>query len=44
VGWALGADGRKHFAGSALYSEAGHAVAVGRATWIELPRAALSVN
>jgi len=44
VGWALGADGRKHFAGSALYSEAGHAVAVGRATWIELPRAAVPVN
>ena len=35
--WAIGAEGRKHFAGTALYSAAGMPVAVARATWIEIP-------
>jgi hypothetical protein len=37
VGWALGVDGRKHYAGSALFSGGGKVVAVARATWFELP-------
>jgi hypothetical protein len=36
VGWPLRIDGRKRFAGSALYSQAGRCVAVGSATWIEV--------
>jgi len=35
VGWSLGADGRKHFAGTALYGGAGDVVGVARAVWIE---------
>lgn len=35
--WAIGVDGRKRFAGTALYSATGVAVAVARATWIEIP-------
>jgi hypothetical protein len=38
VGWRIGAEGRKHFAGTAVFSEAGDTVAVGRATWIEIPK------
>jgi hypothetical protein len=34
--WAIGHDGRKHFAGSAVLDEAGNVCARGRATWIEL--------
>jgi hypothetical protein len=34
VGWELGRDGRKAFAGTALYGEEGDLLAVGRATWI----------
>jgi hypothetical protein len=36
VGWSLGRDGRKIHCGSALYSEDGTPLAVGRATWIVL--------
>ncbi len=36
IGWKLHDEGRKHFAGSAVFSSAGRAVAVGRATWIEV--------
>ena len=35
VGWRLGADGRKHLAGTALFGEDGDVVGVARATWIE---------
>ena len=35
--WALGVEGRKRFAGTALYSAAGAPVAVALATWIEIP-------
>jgi hypothetical protein len=40
AGWSLGIDGRKRYAGSAIYSAAGRAVAVARATWIEVPKEA----
>ena len=39
VAWPLGVDGRKRFAGTAILSASGAAVAVARATWIELPAA-----
>jgi hypothetical protein len=35
VAWPLGEDGRKLYAGTALFSEAGEPLAVARATWIE---------
>jgi hypothetical protein len=35
VGWPLGEDGRKLYAGTALFSETGELYAVARATWIE---------
>jgi hypothetical protein len=37
VGWPLGEDGRKLYAGTALFAETGDALAWGRATWI-VPR------
>jgi hypothetical protein len=37
IGWSLQIDGRKRFAGSAEFSGSRHPVAVGRATWIEVP-------
>jgi hypothetical protein len=40
VGWTLRIDGRKHYAGSALCAESGRAVAVARATWIEVAASA----
>lgn len=40
VGWPLQTDGRKRFSGSAVFSGLGHLVAVGRATWIEVPASA----
>lgn len=40
IGWPLQIDGRKRIAGSALFSRAGTLVAVGRATWIEVPASA----
>lgn len=38
IGWALGSEGRKHFAGTALFSPAGDCVGSARATWIEIRR------
>jgi hypothetical protein len=35
VGWPLGVDDRKHFAGTALYGEDCDVLGVARATWIE---------
>jgi hypothetical protein len=35
VGWPIGADDRKHFAGTALFAEDGGVIGVARATWIE---------
>jgi hypothetical protein len=40
IGWLLQVDGRKRFAGSAVFSSSGRPVAVGRATWIEVPSSA----
>ena len=37
AGWSLGIDGRKRYAGSAVYSGDGREVAVARATWVEVP-------
>lgn len=40
MGWPLQVDGRKRFAGSAVFSEQGKLIAVARAIWIEVPAAA----
>lgn len=40
IGWPLQVDGRKRFAGSAVFSNSGRPAAVGRATWIEVPASA----
>jgi len=40
VGWPLSIDGRKRLAGSAIFSESGHPLAMGRALWIEVPESA----
>jgi hypothetical protein len=36
IGWKLGAEGRKHYAGTALFDEDGELVARAAATWIEV--------
>jgi hypothetical protein len=38
IGWPIGADGRKHHAGSALASADGMVLAAASATWIEIDR------
>jgi hypothetical protein len=40
MGWPLQVEGRKRFAGSAVYSANGELVAVARAVWIEVPASA----
>jgi hypothetical protein len=35
VGWSLGSDGRKHYAGTALFGEQDELLGIARATWIE---------
>ncbi|MGH8621289.1 MAG: hypothetical protein ACRET3_04045 [Burkholderiales bacterium] len=40
VGWELARDDRRHFTGTALFSESGECRAVARATWFEMPSAA----
>lgn len=40
IGWLLHMEGRKRYAGTALFSAAGHVVAVARATWLEVPASA----
>lgn len=37
VGWRIGSEGRKRFAGSALFRQDGRLLAVARATWIVMP-------
>lgn len=37
TGWPLGVDGRKRFAGSAVFAPGGHLVALARAVWIDVP-------
>lgn len=36
IGWEIGREGRKRFAGTALFNELGELVARGKAVWIEL--------
>lgn len=38
IGWPIGHEGRKVYAGSAIFSAEGELLADGRATWIELKR------
>lgn len=40
IGWRLHIDGRKRYAGSTVFSVSGRPLAVGRATWIEVPSSA----
>jgi hypothetical protein len=39
VGWPLESDGRKHGAGTALFSDGGEVLGLAKALWVE-PRAA----
>ena len=36
VGWRIGAEGRKLYSGTALYTESGRLCAIGHCTWIVL--------
>jgi hypothetical protein len=38
IGWKIGAEGRKHYAGTAIFDEDGELCARARATWIELEK------
>lgn len=40
IGWPIHVEGRKRMAGSAVISETGDTVAIGSATWIEVPATA----
>jgi len=40
IGWPIHVEGRKQVAGSAVFSEVGDTVAIGRATWFEVPESA----
>ncbi len=40
IGWPIHIEGRKRISGSAVFSEAGDVVAIGQATWIEVPESA----
>lgn len=40
IGWPIHIEGRKRISGSAVFSEAGDVVAIGRATWIEVSQSA----
>jgi len=40
MGWPLQVEGRKRFAGSAVFSETGELIALARAVWIEVPASA----
>jgi acyl-coenzyme A thioesterase PaaI-like protein len=42
VGWPIHIEGRKRIAGSAVFRDSGEVVAVGRATWIEVPERAFA--
>ena len=39
IGWELTRDGRRHFTGTALFSESGELRGLARATWFEVPAA-----
>ena len=36
IGWKIGVEGRKHYAGTAIFDQDGELCARARATWIEL--------
>ncbi len=36
TGWYLGSEGRKHYAGTAVFDDQAQVLAMGRATWVEL--------
>jgi len=38
IGWPISRDGRKHFAGSAVFDENGKLIAIAKATWIEVEK------
>lgn len=38
IGWPIGRDGRKHFAGSAVFDKHGALIAIARAVWIEVEK------
>ena len=38
IGWPMGVEGRKHYAGSALLDASGDEIAAAEATWIEIDR------
>jgi hypothetical protein len=38
IGWPIASEGRKHIAGSAVFSDKGHLIAEAKATWIEVAR------
>lgn len=40
VGWMLGTEGRKRYAGTAIFSAKGQVVAIAKATWIEVTASA----
>ena len=40
IGWQVKQEGRKHYTGTALFSESGSCCAIGYATWFEVPTAA----
>ncbi len=40
TGWEISRQGRKHYTGTALYGKSGSCVAVGYATWFEVPTTA----
>lgn len=42
MGWPLHVEGRKRFAGSAVFAESGKLVAVARAIWIQVPASAFA--
>lgn len=44
LGWRIGIEGRKRYAGSAVFNGAGQPVAWSRATWIEVPESAFANN
>lgn len=38
IGWPIGHDGRKHHAGTALFTAGGDLIGAGRQTWVEIQR------
>lgn len=37
IGWEFAQEGRKHYTGTALFSESGACVGMGKAIWFEVP-------